>query len=339
MIRTRRAFLGLERGSAPSRRAVPPPEKLHRRSAWADRPPTGPIRPEDDVRFLLVHHTASPNGYDADHVPALLRGIFEFHTKDKGWPDVAYNFFVDAFGAVWEGREGSIDGAVRGDATGGSQGHAVLCCFIGMHTAEPPTEAARAAMAHLLAWQADRHDVDLTVGPTIRFVSRGSNRWPEGHEVVTDPIAGHRDMSHTECPGDAAHPLVRGELTERAIAIRADHRRPPPASSAPTGRPETPTTTEPVAAGTTPTTAGSRRASTPSPGAADARNPTADPAGGSPSGSRSGGSARPSRWRLGAGSGILIVGLVGLLGLRRRRRPRGRAGARGELDDEEIWTA
>ena len=64
------------------------------RAAWgADLPPRGPL-PEEaagDVRFLLVHHTASANGYAQAEVPGLLRGFYGLHTGTKGWPDIAYN--------------------------------------------------------------------------------------------------------------------------------------------------------------------------------------------------------------------------------------------------------
>ncbi|MEO5678995.1 MAG: hypothetical protein ABIS47_04920, partial [Acidimicrobiales bacterium] len=65
------------------------------RAAWgADLLPTGPLSQEapGDVRFLLVHHTASSNAYAAGDVPGVLRSIYGYHTGPKGWPDIAYNF-------------------------------------------------------------------------------------------------------------------------------------------------------------------------------------------------------------------------------------------------------
>ena len=184
------------------------------RDEWAgDLPVTGEILPEDDVRFLLVHHTASTNSYGPDDVADQIRDFYTFHTgQEKGWPDVAYNFFVDRFGGIWEARAGSVDGAVRGDATGGSQGHALLCSLIGDHSTVEVTAEAKAAMANLLAWLSARYEVDTTPGTTIGFTSRGSNRWPAGTEVTARTISGHRDMSNTTCPGDFAYDWIGGEL-------------------------------------------------------------------------------------------------------------------------------
>ncbi len=249
----------LPAGRQPSAAPQPP---IHPRQAWArGLAPTGAMRRErdGDVRFLLVHHTQTPNGYAADAVPARLRSIFEYHTGPKGWPDVAYNFFVDAHGGIWEGRAGSLAGPVMGDATGGSQGFAQLCCFIGDHTATPPTAKAQAAMASLLAWLAGRYGIDLHAGETITFVSRGSNRWPRGTTVTTSPVAAHRDMSLTECPGDAAYPLVQGSLLAGAqrLAARPAPVRPPttaaPApTAAPTSRAPAPTRTERITRASSP---------------------------------------------------------------------------------------
>jgi len=181
------------------------------RDAWgADLRPTGALSQEapGDVRFLLVHHTASSNAYLAGDVPNILRGIYGFHTTDKGWPDIAYNFLIDRFGRVWEGRTGSLNGPVKGDATGGSQGFALLACFLGDHSSEPPTRPALDAMGKLLAALASWYAIDVRPGATTSFTSRGSSRYPAGTFVTTSTIAGHRDMSLTTCPGDACYPLL-----------------------------------------------------------------------------------------------------------------------------------
>jgi len=173
------------------------------RSAWgADLKPTKPLSEEapGDVRFLLVHHTASPNGYGRADVPRLLRSFYALHTTDKKWGDIAYNFLLDRFGQVWEGRTGSLSGPVKGDATGGSQGFALLACFIGDHTTEPPSAEAQDAMGKLLGALASRYSIDVRPGSTTSFVSRGSNLHPAGSKVTTPTIAAHREMSKTTCP-------------------------------------------------------------------------------------------------------------------------------------------
>jgi len=199
---------------------------INPREAWgADLPVVGPILAEEDVRFLLVHHTASANDYGPDEVVGQIRDFYAFHTgPEKGWPDVAYNFFVDRFGGIWEARAGSLAGPVRGDATGGSQGHALLCSLIGDHSQVPPSDAARDSLAQLLAWLGEWHGIDTEPGATVSFVSRGSNRWPEGSAVTAATISGHRDMSQTSCPGDFAYDLLAVDLPRAVTDLRLEAR-------------------------------------------------------------------------------------------------------------------
>jgi len=219
------------------------------REDWADGlPPRGLLAQErpEDVRFLLVHHTASPNSYVEADVRGLIRGFYAAHTgPDKGWPDVAYNFFIDRFGTMWEARAGSLVGPVMPDATGGSQGFAQLCCFIGDHQTEAPTEAARSSAIAILAALADTYAIDTTPGATTTFVSRGSNRWPAGSPVIATTIAGHRDMSQSVCPGDAAYDLVQNVFPADVTALRASR-----AAPAPTAAPGTAATSDAPSAGT-----------------------------------------------------------------------------------------
>lgn len=230
---SRRRFLGAAAAAAglvvvgPGlARAVPQgmPPAIRPRSEWgADLPPTGPLGVElpGDVRCLVVHHSASPNDYGADAVPGLLRSFYRLHTGARGWADVSYNFLVDRYGEIWEGRAGSMGQPVMGDATGGSQGFAQLCCFIGDHRHVAPTEAARAAMIGLLGWLADRYGIATDPGSTTTFTSRGTNRWPAGTQVTVRTIAGHRDLSVTACPGDAAYALVRDVFPAAVTAWRS----------------------------------------------------------------------------------------------------------------------
>ena len=189
--------------------------EIRPRDAWGADLPAGPIRAETP-RFLLVHHTASPNSYrDAREV---LRGGYRFQTGPaKGWPDVCYQFFIGRDGDVWEGRAGSLAGPVVADATGGSQGWAQLVCLIGDYSTAVPTEATIDSLVLLLEWIARRDGIDVSEGATTTFVSRGSQRWAAGTTVTTPTIAAHRDMSYTVCPGDpvvARLPEIRRRVAE-----------------------------------------------------------------------------------------------------------------------------
>lgn len=205
-------------GYGPDPRLLTRTPKIVPRAQWAGTscPVKGPLPVErpGDVRFLLVHHTAQPgNGYTAAAVPGLLRGMYRYHTgPDKLWPDIAYNFLVDAFGRIYEGRTGSLTKPVMPSATGGSQGFDQIGCFIGNHQTSSPTAQAQASMISLLAWLARKYSVPTAPGTTTTFVSRGSSRYAKGQRVTLRTIEGHRAVSLTSCPGDAAYPMVRQQF-------------------------------------------------------------------------------------------------------------------------------
>jgi hypothetical protein len=288
----RPAAAAAEEGLAPAIRG---------REEWAaGLAPTGPLEPEPDVRFLLVHHSASANGYGADAVAPEIRSFYRLHTA-KGWPDVAYNFFVDRFGGIWEARQGSLAGPVKGDATGGSQGHALLCCFIGDHRTSGPTPEAEAAMVELLAFLAQRHGIDPLA--KVSFISRGSNRWPAGTEVTTDTIAAHREMSRTACPGDAGYAFVKGPLPRR-VAERLGG----PAPATVTSAPASATTSPPSTATTVPapitTTTAAAPTTTAAPPPTTSRVAQAAPADGNDGGTDN------ERWVVLGGAGAALLAIL-----------------------------
>lgn len=198
---------------------VAPGLDIYPRESWgADLPPKRAITTGEDVRFLLVHHTAGTNKVDKGGTPTRLRKTYHYQTGTaKGWPDVCYEFFVDRDGLVWEGRAGSLAGPVVADATGGSQGFAQLVCAIGNFTKILPTPAQQASLIRTLAWLADRYSIDTTPGATTSFASRGSNRFKQGVIVTAKTISGHRDMSKTACPGNKFYPVVRDNSMQALV--------------------------------------------------------------------------------------------------------------------------
>jgi hypothetical protein len=160
------------------------------------------------VRFAVVHHTVSSNSYAAADVPAILRGIYDFHTYGRGWCDVAYNFFVDRFGRGFEGRFGGIDRAVIGGHTGGFNTGSTGVAMIGdFETASVPG-ASYSALRSLLAWKLAFHGVDPQ-GSTLTYAGDSpSSRYPPGTPVVVANIEGHRDTNLTSCPGRYLYALL-----------------------------------------------------------------------------------------------------------------------------------
>jgi hypothetical protein len=165
------------------------------------------------VKFAVVHHTVNSNGYGPGDSAAIVRAIWQYHVATLGYCDIAYNFLVDRFGQIFEGRMGGVDQAVVAAHTGGFNTGSTGAAFIGDYTGEQPTTAAWNAMVSLLDWKLSLHHVDPVMGFTATSGGAGA-RWPAG-TVVSFPnaIVGHRDLWPTACPGDAFYPRL-GELRD-----------------------------------------------------------------------------------------------------------------------------
>lgn len=165
------------------------------------------------LRFAVVHHTVSSNSYAARDVPALLAGIYRFHTEGNGWCDIAYNFFVDRFGGVWQGRSGDIHAPVMGGHAKGFNTDSVGVALLGQHqpgaspAAVAPSAAALRSVRDLLAWKFASNDINPWA--IIPIVSRGSPRYAAGRTVNLPTIQGHRDSGLTSCPGDLTYGQLR----------------------------------------------------------------------------------------------------------------------------------
>jgi N-acetylmuramoyl-L-alanine amidase/FG-GAP-like repeat len=161
------------------------------------------------VRGAFVHHTVNANSYTAADVPAILRGIYAYHVKSRGWRDIGYNFLVDRFGRIWEGRFGGVDRAVIGAHTAGYNDVAFAMSAIGTYTTKVPEPALISAYQRLFAWKFAIHGVD----PRNRVNYHGE-LWPA--------VAGHRDAADTECPGQALYarlPTIRAGVITTMYSV------------------------------------------------------------------------------------------------------------------------
>ena len=134
------------------------------RTSWGadERIRRGPPSYAADVRFAVVHHTAGKNAYSRSEAPAIVRGIQLFHVKGNGWNDIGYNFLVDRFGTIYEGRYGGVDRNVIGAHAMGFNTGSVGIALLGTYENSAPSAAAEDAIARIIAWRLDVAHVDPT---------------------------------------------------------------------------------------------------------------------------------------------------------------------------------
>ena len=154
------------------------------------------------VTHLVIHHTAGSNNISQDYA-ATVRSIWSQHTYTNNWGDIGYNFLIDAYGKVYEGRAGGNNaiGAHCG-FNGGTMGVSVM----GTYTSELPTDTSTGTLKQLLAWKC----TDSKINPLGNGFHTSS-----GKDLSV--ICGHRDVKSTECPGNALYaelPEIRNEVNE-----------------------------------------------------------------------------------------------------------------------------
>jgi hypothetical protein len=158
------------------------------------------------VRLAVVHHTVGTNSYTRAQSAAIVRGIEVYHVEGNGWNDIGYNFLVDRFGTVYEGRGGGIDKNVIGAHSQGFNTGTVGIALMGSYQRATPPKAQQDALVNLISWRLDVAHVDPL--STVAYISGGNAKFRSGKNVVLRAISGHRDTGPSECPGAVAYALL-----------------------------------------------------------------------------------------------------------------------------------
>ena len=179
------------------------------------------------VQMAYVHHTVSLNSYSKSEAPAVVRGIQRYHQSSNGWSDIGYNFLVDRFGQIYEGRAGGIDRAVIGAQAQGWNSVSTGVASVGTHTSTDVTPEAFNAIASIVGWKLSIHGVPAQGTVTLTSSGGAANRYASGRRVKFQRISGHRDGGATSCPGDALYaqlPALRaraaGQSFDTGLSIR-----------------------------------------------------------------------------------------------------------------------
>jgi hypothetical protein len=180
-----------------------------KKNTYCDAPRTG-----NETRGVIVHHTAGSNSYTAAQSASIVRATQAYHMKSRDWCDIGYNFLVDKYGQIFEGRNGGVDRPVRAAHAGNKtvNTYTMGVSMMGTFTSTEPSDALKSAMVKLIGWR-----LGTTFHPatgTYKVSSYHLNR-----------IAGHRDVVPTACPGAKAYAWLSaaGGLRDRVAAYIASY--------------------------------------------------------------------------------------------------------------------
>lgn len=174
------------------------------------------------ARRIYIHHTVVFPHYGEHEGDDVVRAICLGHVNKRGFSDIGYNFLIDAYGRIYQGRVGGILQPVIGAHASGFNRGSIGIALVGDFDEHAVPAAAVSALDQLVAWLSDLHGIEPYA--MSEHVSTGgeTTRFAEGQVIELPSIVGHRDTGlDTACPGDHLYDFVRGKrpMAQRVRAI------------------------------------------------------------------------------------------------------------------------
>jgi hypothetical protein len=191
--------------TAPLRTATAAPRVISR-SEWGAQAPVCTPDVASKLVGAVVHHTAGSNAYSTvAEAEQQIRNDQSYHINGRGWCDIGYNFIVDKWGNIYEGRANSLDQAVIGVHAGGFNTGTIGISMLGDYSTLAPPPATVDAVAQIAAWRLGAYGV----GPqgSISYYTYGgeNSKIPANTSITLPAIFAHRDVAYTACPGQAGY--------------------------------------------------------------------------------------------------------------------------------------
>lgn len=181
------------------------------RDEWGARAPKCAMDTASTLTSAVVHHTAGSNNY-ADKAAAMrqIRGDQAYHMDGRGWCDLGYNFVVDKWGNVYEGRDGSLDVARVGVHASGWNTGTVGVSMLGDYSVVTPSATVQDAVARVIGARLGAFGVNPNT--TFTYENYGYvpvTKMPSGFSTQ-QRVIGHRQAAFTTCPGLPAQNALPG---------------------------------------------------------------------------------------------------------------------------------
>jgi SpoIID/LytB domain protein len=202
---------GKDSGTTPVAATIGQPPIIMRGSWGADNSGTcdSPVYGATTLG-AVIHHTAGSNSYSKSDSASIVRATQAYHMHSRNWCDIGYNFLIDKYGQIFEGRKGGIDKPVRAahSGNGAVNEETMGVSLMGTYSSVEPSSAMKAATADLVAWRFSRYKI-----PAKGTYSLGGK--------TLNRIAGHRNVISTECPGAKAYAWLSasGGLRDRVATL------------------------------------------------------------------------------------------------------------------------
>ncbi|MDN5822557.1 MAG: S-layer homology domain-containing protein, partial [Brachybacterium sp.] len=175
------------------------------RAAWgADESRVRSTRAADQLKSVVIHHTAGTNNYSSSESAQIVRGIQRYHTVTLGWADIGYNMLVSKYGQIFEGRGGGLHRNIVGAHALGFNTGSFGISVMGDYSSSAPPRAAQVALSHLVGWKL-LSTFQTDVKGSASWATAAGTKQSSGDRVSLPKMFGHRDVNYTECPGDGLY--------------------------------------------------------------------------------------------------------------------------------------
>ncbi len=156
---------------------------------------------------VVLHHGASPDNYDDGY--RVVKSYWDYHVNSLGWDDIGYNYLIDKYGNIFQGRYNPFDYTtdVKGAHSGSVNSKAIGVCFLGNSDITLATEEQLSRLEEFLSWWYNTKDIDPVSKENVI------------NQAATDTLylprlVGHRDVkAATICPGESLYNMLPGIRT------------------------------------------------------------------------------------------------------------------------------
>ena len=186
--------------------AVAPVPSIISRAQWGAAPQVCTPSVASTLVGAVLHHTAGSNAYSTvDQAMQQIRNDQRYHIEGRGWCDIGYNYIVDKWGNIYEGRANSGTAPVVGVHAGGFNTGTVGISMLGSYGTVWPSSATQESVARVVAWRLGQYHRNPAGTLVYRTLGGENSKYPAGADVSLPVLFSHRDVGNTACPGELGY--------------------------------------------------------------------------------------------------------------------------------------
>lgn len=134
---------------------------------------------------VIIHHDGNARNLvpkSTTEAKTWIQGIYYWHAKGLGWGDIGYNYLVDPWGNIYQGRKGN-NGVIAGHTYGQNIGSIGVCLLGNYQNNHLPRTAALDSLAELTGFKAASH----VFSPYRLYGHKDFAGRPKGHNYTACP--------------------------------------------------------------------------------------------------------------------------------------------------------